>query len=241
MGVGSWDDTIDPVKIETVFLDAGGVLVFPNWDRVSDTFARHGILVSADAMREAEPAVRFAIDDSHRVASTSDADRGSLYFRLVLEKAGVPRDAAIQPALDDLWAYHTEHNLWESVPHDVFPALGRLRDLGVTLAVASNANGVLQRAFERVGLTPYFHSICDSFIEGAEKPDPRFFRMVQQRCGGRPETTVHVGDLYHVDIVGARNAGLHAVLIDPQDLYRDYDVTRVKNLGELVDYVQRRW
>ena len=234
------DTIVTAVKIDTVFLDAGGVLVFPNWDRVSDTFARHGIEVSADVMRAAEPAARFAIDDARRVATTSDADRGSLYFRLVLEQAGVPRDAPIQPALDELWAYHMEHNLWESVPADVFPALERLRDLGVTLAVASNANGVLQRAFERVGLTRYFHSICDSFIEGAEKPDARFFRVVLQRCGGQPETTVHVGDLYHVDIVGARNAGLHAVLMDPQNLYQEYDVDRVRNLGELVDYVGRR-
>ena len=29
--------------IETVFLDAGGVLVNPNWDRVAATLGRHGV------------------------------------------------------------------------------------------------------------------------------------------------------------------------------------------------------
>ena len=113
--------------------------------------------------------------------------------------------------------YHTEHNLWEDVPPDVFPALERLRRLGVTLAVASNANGALHRAFDRLGLTPHFHAICDSCVEGAEKPDPRFFEIVLQRSGGRPETTLHVGDLYHVDVVGAQRAGLRAALMDPHD------------------------
>jgi putative hydrolase of the HAD superfamily len=228
------------MKIETLFLDAGGVLVFPNWERVSETLARHDVHVSAEALRAGEPAARFAIDEAHRVATTSDADRGSMYFNLVLANAGVPPDAPIQPALDDLWSYHTEHNLWEDVPADVFPALDRLASLGVTLAVASNANGVLQRAFERVGLTRYFHTICDSCVEGAEKPDPRFFEIVLERCGGSAGTTMHVGDLYHVDIVGARRAGLRAMLMDPHDLYGEYDVERVRSLDEVVERLSRR-
>jgi HAD superfamily hydrolase (TIGR01509 family) len=225
------------MKIETVFLDAGGVLVFPNWERVSEIFARHGIGVSADALRAADPAARFAVDQAHHVVSTTDADRGSMYFRMVFAGAGIPDDAPIQPALEELWAYHTEHNLWEYVPPDVVPALERLHDLGLTLAVASNANGALHRAFDRLGLTRHFQAICDSCVEGAEKPDPRFFEIVLQRSGGRPETTLHVGDLYHVDVVGAQRAGLRAALMDPFGLYRRYDVTRVRTLDEVADLV----
>jgi HAD superfamily hydrolase (TIGR01549 family) len=225
------------VAIETVLLDAGGVLVFPNWERVAETFARHGLDVSAEALRAADPEAKFAIDEAHHVAATSDADRGSLYFRLVLTRAGIPPDAPIQAPLSELWAYHTEHNLWEYVPDDVFPALERLNALGVRLAVASNANGALHRMFARVGLARYFHTICDSCVEGVEKPDRRFFEIVLERAGASPQTTIHVGDLYHVDVVGARNTGLRPVLMDPNDLYRDYDVERVRSLDDLVKYV----
>lgn len=227
------------MRIETLLLDAGGVLVFPNWERVSDTLARHGIRVSPDALRRADPQARFAVDRAATVAATSDADRGSEYFRLVFEGAGIPADAPLQPALQELWSYHMEHNLWESVPPDVMPALDALRELGVTLAIASNANGVLERAFERLGLTRYFHAICDSCVEGAEKPDPRFFHVVLARAGGRPETTLHVGDLYHVDVVGARRAGIRALLMDPHDLYQGFDVERVRGLRDVVAYVTR--
>ena len=229
--------SIRGVRIETLLLDAGGVLVFPNWHRISATLSRHGITVSADALRDADPAARRAIDDSYHVASTSDADRGSKYFNLIFSSAGVPRGAALDGALRELWDYHMEHNLWEYVPPDVVPALERLAGLGITLAIASNANGVLQRALERVGLHRYFRAICDSCVEGAEKPDPRFFEIVLERSGGRAETTVHVGDLYHVDVVGARRAGLKALLMDPHDLYRDFDVDRVRNLGDVVRFV----
>jgi HAD superfamily hydrolase (TIGR01549 family) len=225
------------VRIETLFLDAGGVVVFPNWERISGVFSRHGVEVSPDALRRADPAARFAIDDSYRVATTTDADRGSLYFNTLFADAGVPPDAPMDAIRRELWDYHAEFNLWEYVPPDVFPSLEQLADLGITLAVASNANGVLQRAFERLGLTRYFRAICDSCVEGAEKPDPRFFDIVLARSGGRPDTTLHVGDLYHVDVVGARSAGLRALLMDPHDLYTNVDVERVKSLGDVVRYV----
>ena len=34
-------------------------------------------------------------------------------------------------------------------------------------------------------------------------------------AGARPERTLHVGDIYHADVVGARAAGVHALLLDP--------------------------
>ena len=225
------------MAIETVLLDAGGVLAFPNWQRISDIFARHGITVSADDLQEADPHARFAIDDARQVAGTSDADRGSRYFRLMFRRAGIPEDAPIDGALQELWTYHTEHNLWEYVPADVVPALERLSALGVRMAVASNANGALHRMFERVDLSRHFDAICDSCVEGVEKPDPRFFRIVLERAGGRPETSIHVGDLYHVDVVGARDTGIRPILLDPSDLYGDYDVERIKSLDELVTLV----
>jgi FMN phosphatase YigB (HAD superfamily) len=225
------------VSIKLLSLDAGGVLLFPNFERISDTFARHGLQVSPEALRAADPHGRFAVDTADRVAATNDADRGSMHFRIMFERAGVLPDAPVQGVLDELWAYHTEHNLWEYVPPDVIPSLERLAATGVTLAIGSNANGIIHRVFERAGLRRYFSVICDSHVEGVEKPDRRFFEILVARAGGRPETTLHLGDLYHVDVVGARGAGLQAMLLDPHDLYSDYDVKRVKNLNEIVALV----
>ena len=222
------------LSIQLLSLDAGGVLVFPNFERISDTFARHGIAVSPDALRASDPHGRFAVDTADHVAATNDADRGSMHFRIMLERAGVPSDAPIQGALDELWAYHTEHNLWEYVPPDVVPALERLAATGVRLAIGSNANGIIHRVFERAGLRRYFSVICDSRVEGVEKPDRRFFEILVTRAAGRPETTLHVGDLYHVDVVGARAAGLQSILLDPHNLYAGYDVRRVHSLDDVV-------
>jgi FMN phosphatase YigB (HAD superfamily) len=92
--------------------------------------------------------------------------------------------------------------------------------------------------FDRLGLTRHFQLICDSFLEGVEKPDPRFFQIALERSGGLRETTMHVGDLYHVDVVGARNAGLRAALLDAADLYSGYECVRVRTLPALVDLLR---
>ena len=199
---------------------------------------RHGVAVSADALLHAEPAIKFAIDAATEVEPTSDADRGGRYFDGILDSTGVPRSPARAAALLEIYAYHMEHNLWERVPGDAAPALERLKGLGVKLAVVSNANGVLQRAFERTGLERFFDAICDSFVEGIEKPDPRFFALALERTHSRAEATLHVGDLYHVDVVGARRAGLRAMLMDPHELYGSFDVDRVRTLAELAGRVE---
>ena len=48
--------------IETVFLDAGGVLVHPNWVRVAGALARHGVAVDAGRLIAAEPRAKLEMD-----------------------------------------------------------------------------------------------------------------------------------------------------------------------------------
>jgi HAD superfamily hydrolase (TIGR01509 family) len=228
------------MAIETLFLDAGGVLVHPNWTRVADTLARHGVATSADALRAAEPRAKRQIDEGTNIRSTTDAQRAWVYMDLVFEGARVPKSAAADAAIAELATYHAAHNLWEHVPTDVVPALERMRAAVSKLVVVSNANGVLERMFERVGLARYFDVICDSCVEQVEKPDPRYFHLALQRSGSRAESTLHVGDLYHVDVMGARGAGLQAILYDPANLYEGMDCDRVMTLDALAQVVERR-
>jgi HAD superfamily hydrolase (TIGR01509 family) len=223
------------VPIQTVFLDAGGVLVNPNWLRVSRTLARHGVAVGAEALAAAEPHAKRRIDTGETIKATNDQQRGWTYFNLVLTAAGVTLSDATTAALSELHVYHQEFNLWESVPDEVRPSLAALRGGGFQLVVVSNANGALHRAFDRLGLTGEFDVIFDSYLEGVEKPDPRFFHIALARSGARPETTMHVGDLYHVDVAGARAAGITPALLDAADLYPECDCLRVRSLTALVE------
>lgn len=224
-----------------MFLDAGGVLVHPNWHRVRDALARHGVDADAAALVAAEPHAKREMDLGSLMARTDDQQRGWIYFEAVLRHAGLPMDDAARLALADVRAYHDAHNVWEHVPDEVVPAIAGLRALGVRLVVVSNANGRLQAMFERVGLAGLFDVVLDSHDFGVEKPDPRLFHLALAASGAEAATTVHVGDFYHIDVAGARAAGLgEAVLVDPAGLYDDADCPRVRRLEALVAFVAAR-
>lgn len=225
--------------LETVFLDAGGVLVFPNWHRISDTLRAHGVSVDADALAAAEPHAKRHLDQTRTIQATNDEKRGWLYFNLILERAGVTTGPATDAALAELHQYHQQFNLWEYMPPDVLPALRRLRALNLRLVIVSNANGTISAAAERLGLTECVGCVLDSFVEKVEKPDPRFFEIALARSGARRETTIHVGDIYEVDVVGARAAGIRPVLLDAAGLYPDADCPRVRSLPDLVEAIGR--
>jgi HAD superfamily hydrolase (TIGR01509 family) len=225
--------------LETVFLDAGGVLVFPNWSRISDRLSKHGVHVDPGALAAAEPIAKRRLDDGDTIRVTNDASRGWLFFNLILTEAGVPITPDTDAALAELHAYHQESNLWELVPADVFPTLAALRAHGLKLTVVSNANGKLRGLFDRLALAGCVDCLLDSHDEGIEKPDPRFFEIALARSGADRATTIHVGDIYQVDVVGARAAGLRGVLLDVAGLYPEADCPRVRSLGELVTEIER--
>jgi len=226
------------VPLTTLFLDAGGVLVTPNWDRVSAALAAHGVVVPAAALEAADPLVRRDIDLGLGGAA-SDVQRGWLYFNRILDHTGTVRSASAEAALDDLQAYHSVHNLWETVSDGVRETLDDLHRMGLKLVVVSNANGKLKVLFERLDLARRFDVMLDSAEEGVEKPDPRLFRLALERSASVAADTLHVGDLYHVDVEGARAAGLRALLLDTAGLYAGFDCPRIRTISELPAFVER--
>ncbi len=227
--------------IETVFLDAGGVLVHPNWVRVATALRAHGVAADAALLAAAEPRAKHEMDAGALMTRTDDRERGWIYFDAVLRHAGMAASDATARALADVRAYHDAHNVWEHVPDDVVPALVALRALGVRLVVVSNANGRLHAMFDRVGLTAHVDLILDSHEWGVEKPDPRLFHLALTESGAVAATTIHVGDFFHIDVAGARAAGLAgAVLFDIARLYGEADCPRIHRLGDLVTLVAER-
>jgi putative hydrolase of the HAD superfamily len=225
------------VSRAAVFLDAGGVLVDPNWSRVSDALSRQGVTVPAAALAAAEPLAKRALDTPELVRTTSDHTRGWKYFNLVLEHAGIALSDATDRALADLHEYHRRSNLWETVPAGVPEALVRLRALGLKLVVASNANGTVRAHFDRLGLAAHFDLVLDSHDIGVEKPDPAFFAHGLRAVGVAAADALHVGDFYSIDVTGARAAGLEAWLLDVAGVNGDRDCPRFPTLAAIVDRI----
>jgi HAD superfamily hydrolase (TIGR01549 family) len=222
-------------RYRTVFLDAGGVMITPNFPRLVDALARRGIVVSADALAAAEPHIKRQLDHAPTIESTDDRLRGYVYFDLILERAGIATSAVTEAAIEELVSFHDHEGAWDLVTPGAVEALTRLRNAGCRLVVVSNSNGRVRRILRRTGLEPHVDLVLDSQEEGVEKPNPRIFEIALERSQADRATTIHCGDIYHIDVAGARAAGLPAVLLDSAGLYTDADCPRVQSLPEFAD------
>ncbi|XVU27380.1 HAD family hydrolase [Actinoplanes sp. CA-054009] len=117
---------------------------------------------------------------------------------------------------------------------DAVPALRRARAAGLTVAVFTNGEeGQQRRKLERLGLAPEVDLLVSSSMLPAGKPDPRAFLHAVARVGVDASRALMVGDSLRKDVLGARAAGLAAVLLDRAGLHTGVEGARVTSLDEL--------
>jgi HAD superfamily hydrolase (TIGR01509 family) len=136
---------------------------------------------------------------------------------------------------DRLTLLHRERHLWCSVKERTRESLLRLRKAGLRLGVVSNSDGRAEQALEEAGLRDCFDVVIDSGLVGIEKPDPRIFQTALEALGVAPEEALYVGDLYEVDVVGARGAGMDAVLLGSTGTELPDDCRTVGSIEDLVN------
>ncbi len=124
--------------------------------------------------------------------------------------------------------------LWSSVLPGVVPSLEKLRSWGLNLIVVSNSDGTVEESLIEQGLRPYFSWVVDSHWVGFEKPDARIFQHALSLGDDPAERTLHVGDLYHADVLGARSVGIHPILLDPFGDWPELDCERAADLPAVV-------
>jgi putative hydrolase of the HAD superfamily len=222
--------------IKHVFFDAGNTLVYPNFTLVGEKLAARGARVAVEELERGEQQARFLLDDPQVIRGSTDGARWTLYFETIFRFCGVTDSSLVRSVLDELQQIHKVSNLWEVVPPDVPAALEALQPR-YRLSVISNANGTVREKLRRVGLLGFFETVLDSHEEGVEKPDPRIFRNALERTGTKVDEAIYVGDIYHIDVVGARAAGMDVVLLDPAGLHGDKDVRRIAGLGALASSI----
>jgi HAD superfamily hydrolase (TIGR01549 family) len=225
---------LDGRPVDAVLIDAGGVLVDPNWSVVSDVLARHGVPVEPATLAAAEPIAKRRWDDEDAVRATSDLVRRDRFLAQILRLAAVDFDAdEVEAATDEVEAIHQQRGIWEIVVEGVPEALDALRAAGLKLSLASNSEPLLRHKLAELDLAHHFDHLAISGEIGIEKPDPRIFQSALEAIGVPPERAIHVGDFYEIDVVGARNAGLEAVMVDVADLSAGRAVRRIRSLSEL--------
>jgi HAD superfamily hydrolase (TIGR01549 family) len=97
---------------------------------------------------------------------------------------------------------------------DASPALAQLRALGLRLVCVSNWDVSLPEVLTRCGLEGALDAVVTSAEAGSRKPDPAIFQPALRLAGCSAAEALYVGDTPAEDVVGARAAGIPALLID---------------------------
>lgn len=232
-----------PSAVETVFLDAGNTLISMDYAWVVRELAACGYPVARADLERAEAAARPATSRHFwRRSQNSSVDAYRYYLARILERlpaiaalAQSERDALGRAVAGKVKRPGEDHLLWSVALPGVGDALARMSAAGLRLVVVSNSDGSVERALESLGFTTYLDAVLDSDIVGYEKPDPRLFTHALGISGARPEATLHVGDMYYQDVLGARAAGIECVLLDPHGDWDGVDCIRRRNLGDVAE------
>jgi HAD superfamily hydrolase (TIGR01549 family) len=205
--------------IRAILFDAGNTLIRMDYAAIAAELGRHGVSVTPEAVQRAEWMARVQLDAElfapESGFSTESRDTRERYTRYVLEGVGVSDPAVVAAMTEWRRVYNAPLGLWTVAEPEAAAALALVRDAGRVAGVISNSNGTIRSILERLDLTRSLDFVLDSQEEGLEKPDPRFFQLALARAGVLPEAAAYIGDLYSVDVVGARRAGIRAVLMDP--------------------------
>jgi HAD superfamily hydrolase (TIGR01509 family) len=201
----------------------------------SEVGAALGLPITAAALDRSVDAATRAVEGTAGVAAgRSDRERARVYLETLFGGAGVPADR-MDVVVGTLKRLHEEWHLWCRTMPGTAEALDRLRGAGLRLAVVSNSDGRVEEALAAAGIRDRFDVVLDSALVGVEKPDPAIFRAALTALGVAPVEALYVGDLYEVDVVGARAAGMEAVLLVPDAAAPGPECRRIESLVALAD------
>jgi putative hydrolase of the HAD superfamily len=226
-----------------VFFDVGDTLLDTSAMLDSAIFTA---LVPVDPARTIEQ-VRAAVKASGDAMPTRQPPfyevRGNVRwwnerYRAVGEALALEGDA-LERFLTTVTESHFGGDALHVVP-DAPASLARLSERGIALGVISNWDDTLEAILERKGLRRFFRVVIASTAVGRAKPDPRIFEYALHEIGAQAAEAWHVGDDPEADAIGATQAGLQALLLDPHDLYRAleaYGIARAPTLTQAVDRI----
>ncbi len=224
-----------------LLFDAGGVLLFPDGTLIADAAAEVGVEVDVSRAYDAHFAFAYDFDRQTWEAGEFNAIPGQSYADHLFRSVGAPEDQldALTRALAEL---DTDRCLWAATQPWVRPALDELRAAGYGMSIISNSDGRVALYLERAGLVDCFDTIVDSALIGIEKPDPAIFHHALDQVGLKPADALFFGDVYHIDVLGAAQAGIAAVHVDPLGNYADWTGARIQDIRQALSWLaDREW
>jgi putative hydrolase of the HAD superfamily len=238
-----------PQAIRTIFFDAGFTLLHPNPSTPEvcrQVCKQLGLHIHLDEMNQRMSDADdyyFRYMRSNRHTWSSEASIAEFWIgyymnllRPFIEEHDEPRLYQLARAINEEFDKHTS---WQTYP-DVLPTLQALRQKNYTLGVISDWSISLSSILRNLHLTSYFDCLLVSAMTRYAKPSPILYERALQRANAIPDYTLHIGDSYIYDVLGARAVGITPILIDRSGTLQEnsVDCLLIHQLTEILDMLE---
>ena len=226
--------------IKAVFLDFFNTLAGYTQSRervYTEVCSKYRIPVDVKALVKAFPVADKYLRDQFRARPMEKRNKLNLlnlfmnHATILLKSTGIKINKIIAFRLVLNWMkYKWDFKLFE----DALDILKYCKEKGMVTGIISNIDKDMTDISEKLGLKPYIDFYVTSQEAGCDKPSPEIFKLALQKAGIQPEEAIYTGDQYDMDIIGARDVGIKAILIDRNNWYPEItDCPRIQSLLEL--------
>ena len=149
---------------------------------------------------------------------------------------------------------HFEETVLQDLPPLINGAehvLNSLRDsykLGLICDSGMSPGRVMRQVLARLDLLDHFGATVFSDELGCTKPDRRMFRCALEQLGVDAQEALHVGDLLHTDVAGAKAAGMQTVWFNrdgahssDRSVIPDYEIQNLSEVLKIVSGEKSTW
>lgn len=227
-------------RLQALFFDVGDTLVFDNPPlplRFAQAARAAGYAVGEaqlpSAWRQAE---QVGLSAYLGGLETDDADVQRRSAAAALQALGYPAPTDAQWL--DLGRTFASVSFVRCVPPEALALLDNLCGRGVRLGIISDWEATLPLVLDELGLSAYFETRSISACVGYRKPDARLFQHALGQMNVSPTDALHVGDWLELDVQGARDAGMPALLFDHARRAPQADCPRAETFAALAAYLE---
>ncbi len=238
-------------RYDAIFFDMGYTLVY--FEPIQEVIVQEVLRTMGvkRSVAEIDAAVRTVWGDYFSEAATADFPATEAYNdqveeglnRLLLAELDVTTDEeTLETYAEGVESWFSRPGVMRPYP-EVEEVLAVLQEDGYRLAIISNWSWNLRDRVEQVGLTGYFELIWASAYAGCNKPHPGIFFQALERMPPpeiSPGRSLYVGDSYRHDVVGARNAGLVAALLDREGTADEPDCPVIRDLWGMFELLEEK-
>lgn len=107
---------------------------------------------------------------------------------------------------------------------DTLETLQRLQTAGYKVGLISDCTVEVPELWPATPMAPLIDVTIFSCSVGIKKPDPRIYLLACEQLGVAPQKCLYMGDGASRELTGARNVGMHPVMIRPH--HEDFSNTR---------------